>query len=74
LVLTPIARYHGKPRVVDLRRALEATARHCREQGVARLAMPRIGCGLDLLQWGEVRAALEEAFSGSGVTVTVYSL
>jgi len=73
-VLTPVTRYHGKPRLVDLHRALEAMARHCREHGVARLAMPRIGCGLDLLQWGEVRAALEEAFRGSGVTVTVYSL
>lgn len=59
---------------MDLRRALEAMARHCREQGVARLAMPRIGCGLDLLQWDKVRAALEEAFGGSGVTITVYSL
>jgi hypothetical protein len=72
--LIPGSRYHGKPRLADLRRALEAMARHCKEHGVARLAMPRIGCGLDLLQWDEVRAVLEETFRGSDVTVTVYTL
>jgi hypothetical protein len=35
--------------------------------------MPRLGCGLDKLQWSDVRALLETEFQGSGVRVTVYT-
>ena len=66
-------RYYDKPTMTDLYTALEATVRLCKEQGVVNLAMPRIGCDLDLLKWDEVRLALEEIFRDSGISVTVYT-
>jgi hypothetical protein len=47
--------------------------------GVTQLSMPKIGCGLDKLQWsvggrGGVRAMLLDLFTGVGVSLTVYEL
>lgn len=33
-----------------------------------------IGCGLDRLNWDRVSRILEEVFSGSDISITVYSL
>jgi hypothetical protein len=35
--------------------------------------MPRIGCGLDGLQWPKVRQLIQRVFSDSELTITVYS-
>ena len=42
--------------------------------GLASLALPRIGCGLDKLSWPWVQAQLEDVFASSAMSVTVYSL
>ncbi|KAF2896290.1 hypothetical protein ILUMI_09885 [Ignelater luminosus] len=42
------------------------------EQGCPRLAMPRIGCGLDRLDWRIVRSMLEVVFCGSGIRIIVF--
>ena len=77
-------KYFNKPTYDTLRRSLEAMASHMQQHGVKRLAMPKIGCGLDGLRWratkngemgvGGVKELLEEVFAGSGVGLTVYSL
>jgi hypothetical protein len=36
--------------------------------------MPRIGAGLGGLSWADVRAALERATAGTGLTLVVVSL
>uniref|UniRef100_A0A3Q1EZA5 Uncharacterized protein n=1 Tax=Acanthochromis polyacanthus TaxID=80966 RepID=A0A3Q1EZA5_9TELE len=33
-----------------------------------------IGCGLDQLKWTEVAKILEQVFTGTGITITIYSL
>jgi hypothetical protein len=36
--------------------------------------MPRIGCGLDLLEWRRVREMIRETFAGCDISITVYNL
>ena len=36
-----------------------------------KLAMPRIGCGLDKLEWSKVRAIIEEVFADTDVEILI---
>jgi len=67
-------RYFHKPTLGNLRHSLECTLCHCQQHGVTRLAMPRIGCGLDNLNWSDVSQMLDEIFVSSDIHVTVFSL
>ncbi|XP_068996745.1 ADP-ribose glycohydrolase OARD1-like [Embiotoca jacksoni] len=63
-----------KPTYDSLRCSLEDMKSHCIKKGVTRISMPRIGCGLDKLQWARVSAILEQVFKTSNISITVYSL
>jgi O-acetyl-ADP-ribose deacetylase (regulator of RNase III) len=64
---------NGKPTLDDLISSLEKVRDHCAEHGVKLLAMPRIGCGLDRLEWRHVKPKIEEVFSGLDISITVYN-
>mgnify|MGYP001545452913 CR=1 FL=1 len=66
-------RYYQKPSYKDLKSSLLQLSTLCDEHGVKALAMPRIGCGLDGLQWPDVRNMLKDVFTKTGVQITVYS-
>jgi hypothetical protein len=36
--------------------------------------MPRIGCGLDKLEWNKVRDIIEKVFADMDLTIHVFSL
>ncbi|XP_069489629.1 ADP-ribose glycohydrolase OARD1 [Ambystoma mexicanum] len=63
-----------KPTYESLHKSLEAMRSHCLANGVKCLSMPRIGCGLDRLQWEQVAEILEKVFAVTDITITVYSL
>ncbi|XP_075897935.1 ADP-ribose glycohydrolase OARD1 [Nelusetta ayraudi] len=63
-----------KPNYDSLRRSLEDMKSLCERDGVTRVSMPRIGCGLDRLKWDQVSEILERVFGRSGISITVYSL
>ena len=63
----------GKPILEDLVSSLEKMREHCTEHGVKCLAMPRIGCGLDRLEWRKVKPKIEEIFSGLDISITIYN-
>ena len=67
-------RAFDKPSLRSLAAALDALREACRVRGVTTLAMPRIGTGLDRLDWAHVRRLLEAAFAGSGIALHVYRL
>ncbi|XP_042321403.1 ADP-ribose glycohydrolase OARD1 isoform X4 [Sceloporus undulatus] len=67
-------KYFHKPTYDKLQKSLEAMKFHCVENGVTHISMPKIGCGLDRLDWRKVSAMLEEVFEGTGVYITVYTL
>uniref|UniRef100_A0A3B5M1Q0 Macro domain-containing protein n=1 Tax=Xiphophorus couchianus TaxID=32473 RepID=A0A3B5M1Q0_9TELE len=57
-----------------LEESLEDMKSHCLENGVNRISIPRIGCGLDQLQWSKVSKILEQIFKETNISITVYSL
>ncbi|KAM6982839.1 ADP-ribose glycohydrolase OARD1 [Tautogolabrus adspersus] len=63
-----------KPTYDGLRQSLDDMKSHCVLNGVKRISMPRIGCGLDRLAWDKVSEILEQVFKHSDVSITVYSL
>ena len=62
------------PTLATLRASLLALKRSMARDGVTRLAIPRLGCGLDKLEWPAVRAMLREVFADTDVTITGFSL
>ena len=66
-------KFYGKPTMTTLRNSLKEMRRHMRRKGVEGVAMPRIGCGLDLLEWRRVKRLLEEVFEDSDVKIVVYT-
>ena len=67
-------RYFHKPTWEDFSASLRALKCAALENHVSAISMPRIGCGLDKLEWKPVKQLLLETFSGTGVTINVYSL
>ncbi|NWR77359.1 OARD1 deacetylase, partial [Centropus unirufus] len=63
-----------KPTYENMRKSLEAMKDHCLHNGVTDISMPRIGCGLDRLEWDKVSSILEEVFEGTDIKITVYTL
>ncbi|NWV71186.1 OARD1 deacetylase, partial [Malurus elegans] len=63
-----------KPTYESMQKSLEAMRAHCLNNGVTDISMPRIGCGLDGLQWEKVSAILEEVFENTDIKITVYTL
>ena len=69
------AQYWHKPTYNSLRTAL-LKAKHdiIIPNGYTKLAMPRIGCGLDRLLWARVKAILCEIFADTDIEIVVCKL
>ncbi|XP_068708514.1 ADP-ribose glycohydrolase OARD1-like isoform X1 [Montipora foliosa] len=67
-------KYFHKPTYDTLQSSLEAMKDHCISHGVTSLSMPRIGCGLDGLQWSRVQDIIDKVFQETDIRVTVYTL
>uniref|UniRef100_A0A8D2KV09 O-acyl-ADP-ribose deacylase 1 n=2 Tax=Varanus komodoensis TaxID=61221 RepID=A0A8D2KV09_VARKO len=67
-------KYFHKPIYENLRKSLEAMKIHCLQHDVTCISMPKIGCGLDRLDWSKVSTMLEEVFEDTDVKITVYTL
>lgn len=68
------ARYFHMPTYETLRRCLEEMRDIMEQQGIKRLAMPKIGCGLDRLEWECVDSIIGEVFGGTDVEIAVYTI
>ena len=62
---------YGKPTYITITKAIEDMAFMCKQFNVKKLAMPKIGCGLDRLQWGKVREIIKEAFKDIDIEIVV---
>lgn len=65
--------YYDKPTYQTLRQSLEAMRNHILLNDVKFLAMPRIGCGLDGLQWPKVNELIKEVFQDVEMEITVWT-
>uniref|UniRef100_A0A3P9P8C5 Macro domain-containing protein n=1 Tax=Poecilia reticulata TaxID=8081 RepID=A0A3P9P8C5_POERE len=60
--------------LITKKTSLEDMKSHCLQNGANRLSIPRIGCGLDQLQWSEVSQILDQVFKETNISTTVSSL
>lgn len=64
-------RYFHKPTLETLRQSLEDLRTQAAERGLRKLAMPKIGCGLDKLKWEDVSAAIKDVFGDTDTEILV---
>lgn len=60
---------YGKPTYQTLGSCLENLNKLCIEHGIKKLKMPRIGCGLDRLNWGIVKEMIENTLKETEIVV-----
>lgn len=66
-------KYFNKPTYQTMHSSLEAMRVHMEKNSVQKLAIPRIGCGLDGLIWKKVKDQLGEVFKDVDIDITVYN-
>jgi O-acetyl-ADP-ribose deacetylase (regulator of RNase III) len=67
-------RYFHKPTYKTLTASLINMRTHIIKRDIPTLSIPRIGCGLDKLNWEKVESILEEVFKDIDIIISVYSL
>lgn len=64
----------GKPTLQSLESSLLELKNLCRELNIRELAIPKIGCGLDMLNWSDVKQKIFETFKSEPISITLYVL
>lgn len=67
-------KYYHKPTYHTLRQALEDAKEDCLALHINKLAMPRIGCGLDRLEWNKVYEIICETFEDMDIKIVICEL
>lgn len=67
------ARYFHKPTIASLESSLRVMRDLCVTNNIRQLAMPRIGCGLDKLDWNQVSELIQRIFANDDIEITIYS-
>ena len=67
-------KFSDKPTIENLSKALTTMKSHATTYGVHSIAMPKIGCGLDQMNWQDVLRLLKDQFAYSSIRVIVYTL
>ena len=65
--------YYEKPTYVTLRQALESLKESCAPNfhDVKKIAMPKIGCGLNRLDWDKVKPIIQKVFADTDIEILV---
>ena len=64
-------RFCHKPDLSTLSKTLEAMKKHASTNGVSTIAIPKLGCGLDQMNWQEVVKPLRDTFAEADVQIIV---
>ena len=65
--------YWDRPTYDSLRQSLISMRVHALKHNVIEICMPKIGCGLDRLEWKKVRTILDDVFGTGSINITVYT-
>ena len=68
------AKFSEKPTLPTLALTLEDMKSHARLYGIPTIPIPKIGCGLDQMNWQEVVKLLRDFFAYSNIRIVVYTL
>lgn len=64
-------KYWDKPTYSSFTKSVESMKQLCLQEGIKKIAMPKIGCGLDGLQWERVREIIKETFADTDIEIVV---
>jgi hypothetical protein len=64
-------KYWNKPTYDSITKCIEQMAVMCKNLDIKYLAMPKIGCGLDKLNWFKVREIIKEKFADVDIQIEV---
>ena len=67
-------KFSERPNLPTLSLTLEEMMSHARLYGISTVAIPKIGCGLDQMNWQEVVKLLRDIFAYSNIRKVVYTL
>ncbi len=67
-------KYSGKPTYETLSLSLLNLRNFLLSNNIKEINMPRIGCGLDKLEWGIVKSIIYQVFEGTDININVYFL
>ena len=67
-------KFSDKPDIPTLLPTLEAMKSHASMYGISTVAIPKIGCGLDKINWQDVVKLLRDVFAYSDIHIVVYTL
>ena len=62
---------YEQPTYEDLAASLFEMRDLCKEQGIKKLAMPQIGCGIDGLEWEKVSSLVKDIFEDMDMEILV---
>jgi len=65
------AHYWNKPTLNSLKKSLIDMKSQIEELGIKKIVMPKIGCGLDKLNWPEVRELIKVIFEEMDIEILV---
>lgn len=63
--------YWDKPTLTTMKNALLWMKEDCQIRGIKKVAMPKIGCGLDKLLWDDVSALIKKVFDDTDIEILV---
>lgn len=64
-------RYFHKPTLETLKQSLIDLRRQLLSRDIKKLAMPKIGCGLDKLHWDDVSGIIKEVFKDTDIEILI---
>jgi O-acetyl-ADP-ribose deacetylase (regulator of RNase III) len=67
-------RYYEKPTYHALEKSLAHMKSQILSQGITKLAMPLIGCGLDKLVWSKVAQIIRDTFEETDIEILICRL
>lgn len=68
------SKFNHKPTMSDMKKSLDELAKLCLRYNVKNLDMPKIGCGLDKLNWTYVKQSIIDSFKDIDIEITIYFL
>lgn len=66
--------YWDKPTLKTIENSLIWMRERCEDFGVTKLAMPRLGCGLDGQKRSDVKPLIEKVFADTDIEIVICSL
>ncbi len=64
----------GKPKLADLKKSLKHMKMHMIENNITKVAMPKIGAGIDRLDWNDVIIIICDLFQDKKFKILIYCL